>query len=66
MNPVIFGSTYLEDYWELGVHIETADASGLVPPQNHAFSKFLNGLKHNLRGAFSAENVKFSRMISTS
>ena len=63
---MIFGSTCLEDYWELGVHVETADASGLVPPQNYAFSKFLNELKHNLRGGFSAENVTFSRMISIS
>ena len=58
-NPVIFGSTYLEDYRELVVHIDTAEASGLVLHTNHVSNKFLSELNYNLWGDISAENLKF-------
>ena len=45
---MIFGSTYLEDYWELVVHIDTAEASGRVLHTNHVFNTFLSELKYNL------------------
>ena len=61
---MIFGSTYLEDYWELVVHIDTAEASGRVLHANHVSNKFLSELKYNLWGDISAKNMKI-RVIST-
>ena len=52
---MIFGSTYLEDYWELVVHIDTAEASGRVLHANHVSNKFLSELKYNLWGNVSAK-----------
>ena len=58
---MIFGSTYLEDYWELVVHIDTAEASGRVLHANHVSNKFLNELKYNLWGEhFSKKNENSS------
>ena len=56
---MIFGSTYLEDYWELVVHIDTAEASGCVLHTNHVFNMFPSELKYNLWGNISAKKVKF-------
>ena len=55
---MIFGSTYLEDYRELVVHIDTAEASGLVLHTNHVSNMFLSELKYILWDDISAENVK--------
>ena len=52
---MIFGSTYLEDYWELVVHIDTAEASGRVLHANHVSNTFLSELKYNLWDDISAK-----------
>ena len=51
----IFGSTYLEDHQELGVHIETVNTVVLTASKKHVFSRFLCELKYNLQGG---ENMR--------
>ena len=52
----IFGSTYLEDHQELGVHIETVNTFGPTASKKPVFSRFLCELKYNLQGGENLRN----------
>ena len=52
----IFGSTYLEDHQELGVHIQTVNTFGSTASKKHVFSRFLCELKYNLQGGENLRN----------